>query len=328
MTGCSTTDKPIRIYMIGDSTMANKDISKGNPERGWGHVLKGFFSENVTIENHAVNGRSTKSFIDEGRWDVVQERLRPGDYLIIQFGHNDEKQDEKRHTEPGSTFDANLERFVLEARERGAIPILMNSIVRRNFAENPNAIANDDYRRAMTEGGGIETDSLFDTHGAYLESPRNVALKHDVAFIDMNSITHKLVESMGREGSKQLFMWVEPGVCEACPEGRQDNTHLNIKGARVVAGLAVDAIAQAVPELKRYVCHYDYVVATDGSGDFFTFQELLDSLRNSCDEQYKRVRFLAGKYSGENLRTDERINCYIDLDSGVTVTGITIDSQP
>ncbi|WP_288180115.1 rhamnogalacturonan acetylesterase, partial [Bacteroides sp. CAG:633] len=128
-------DKPaITIFMIGDSTMADKDLTGGNPERGWGQMLPGFLSEEIRVDNHAVNGRSTKSFIDEGRWDKVLSLLKKGDYVFIQFGHNDEKTDPKRHTDAGGgSFDANLKRFVTEARAKGAIPVLFNSIVRRNF---------------------------------------------------------------------------------------------------------------------------------------------------------------------------------------------------
>ena len=124
----------VTIFMIGDSTMANKKLEKENQERGWGQMLPIYLEGAVKVDNHAVNGRSSKSFIDEGRWDVVKEKIRPGDYVIIQFGHNDEKiKDEKRYTVPGASFDDNLRRFVTEAREKGATPIIMTSIVRRNF---------------------------------------------------------------------------------------------------------------------------------------------------------------------------------------------------
>jgi pectinesterase len=112
-------DNVITIFMIGDSTMANKDISNGKQERGWGMVLQCYFDDGIRIDNHAMNGRSSKSFITEGRWERVLEKMRPGDYVIIQFGHNDEKPKADRHTDPGSTFDYNLSKFVREARERG-----------------------------------------------------------------------------------------------------------------------------------------------------------------------------------------------------------------
>jgi pectinesterase len=135
-----TADRTITIFMIGDSTMANKPLEGGNQERGWGHVLGGYFSENIRVENHARNGRSSKSFIDEGLWEVVINKVKPGDYVFIQFGHNDEKADEKRHTDPGSTFDANLRRFVKETRAKGGIPVLFNAIVRRNFRNNKDCL--------------------------------------------------------------------------------------------------------------------------------------------------------------------------------------------
>lgn len=116
-------DKPVvTIFMIGDSTMANKKLDGGNPERGWGMVLPGFFSEDIKIDNHAANGRSSKSFISEGRWAKVISKVKKGDYVFIQFGHNDEKADSTRHTEPGTTFDDNLRRYVNETARKAASP--------------------------------------------------------------------------------------------------------------------------------------------------------------------------------------------------------------
>lgn len=278
------------IFMIGDSTMANKPTKDGNPERGWGQMLPGFLSDEIIVDNHAKNGRSSKSFIDEGLWDAVLEKIQPGDYVFIQFGHNDEKPKEDRHTDPGSTFDANLERFVIETRSKGGIPVLFNSIVRRNFgASDAAAVAaavNQDDAfyadpNAVTAVGTSEslpTARLIDTHGAYLDSPRNVAKKLNVPFVDMNLITKDLVERLGPEKSKSLFVWVEPNTIPAIPKGRQDNTHLNIHGARTITSITIDAIAEVVPELKPHVRHYDIVVAPDGSGDFFTLQEAVAAI--------------------------------------------------
>lgn len=273
-----TTDGTVTIFMIGDSTMANKSLHGGNQERGWGQVLGGFFSEDILVENHAKNGRSSKSFIDEGLWDVVIGRVKPGDYVFIQFGHNDEKADEKRHTDPGTTFDDNLRRFVKETRAKGGIPVLFNSIVRRNFQHNANAVAEDDFRKSELNNRAAEGDSLIDTHGKYLESPRNVANELNVPFVDMNRMTHDLVQKMGAEESKKLFMWIPEGVYAACPKGRQDNTHLNVYGARTIARLAVDEIVRKVPALASFVRYYDFVVAKDGSGDFFTIQEAIHAV--------------------------------------------------
>jgi pectinesterase len=275
------------IFMIGDSTMANKPTAKDNQERGWGQMLSGFFTDDIVVDNHAVNGRSSKSFIDEGRWDAVLGKIKPGDYVFIQFGHNDEKPKADRHTDPGSTFDANLRRFCEETRAKGGIPVLFNSIVRRNFFNNANAVTDDDLHGEKTTRATAEGDSLIETHiltaedGTkldYLASPRNVAAELGVPFVDMNRLTHDLVQGLGAEGSKSLYCWIPAGTNVASPNGREDNTHLNIHGARLIAGLTVDAIGEAVPALKPYIRHYDFVVAKDGSGDFFTVQEAINAV--------------------------------------------------
>jgi lysophospholipase L1-like esterase len=124
------------IFMIGDSTMADKPLIPENPERGWGQLLDSYFLPHVVIENHAANGRSSKSFRDEGRWKSVLDRMHHGDWVIIQFGHNDEKSDETRHTDPFTTYTKNLKRYVNEAREKGGLPILATPVARRNFDDS------------------------------------------------------------------------------------------------------------------------------------------------------------------------------------------------
>lgn len=248
----------ITVFMIGDSTMANKPLDKENQERGWGQMLPIYLEGAIKVDNHAVNGRSSKSFIDEGRWDKVREKIRPGDYVIIQFGHNDEKAKSlDRYTVPGGSFDANLKKFVSEAREKGATPILMNSIVRRNFPANGIAVAQTDDRQKTWKKGlenyPAEGDTLVDTHGDYRIAPRNVAEEMGVVFIDMNSLTHELVQGLGRDNSRSLFMWMPVGGYEFAPDGRIDNTHLNVLGGIIVSRLAVNAIAEKVPALKPYI---------------------------------------------------------------------------
>lgn len=268
-------DNAITIFMIGDSTMANKDISGDKQERGWGMMLKNCFSDEIVVDNHAVNGRSSKSFIDEGRWQKVLDKIKPGDYVFIQFGHNDEKPDTARHTEPGATFDENLRRFVREAREKGANPVLFNSVVRRSFAESKTAVTDDDLRSNSSKNL-VEGETLIDTHGAYLVSPRRVAEEMNVPFVDANRITHDLEQRLGREGSKKLHMIFGPGETPSLPEGRQDNTHYNINGAITVASLLADAVSEEVPALKKYLRKHDLTVAKDGSGRYFDIQNAVD----------------------------------------------------
>jgi len=244
------------IFIIGDSTAAQKDLSKGSPERGWGMALQQYFdAAYIVVDNHAVNGRSSKSFIDEGRWDKVLALIKPGDYVIIQFGHNDEKPQEARHTEPGSTFDYNLARYIRETREHGGIPVVMNPVVRRNFIQKVPANADDEALRNTTFADGanmIEGDSLVDTHGLYAVAPRDVAIRMNAHFVDATRITHDLEQGLGVEASKKLHMWYKPGEHPALPEGRQDNTHYNEYGASVVAGLLADALCEEIPLLKKY----------------------------------------------------------------------------
>lgn len=246
----------VTIFMIGDSTMANKPLDKENQERGWGQMLPLYFQGKVKIDNHAVNGRSSKSFVDEGRWAAVMEKIQPGDYVIIQFGHNDEKiKNKDRYTIPGSTFDEYLRNYVNDTRSKGGIPILMNSIVRRNFPASASIKSEDRDDNppvgptSDTEGGFI----LVDTHGDYLTAPRNVAAETGTVFIDMNKITHKLVQELGPTLSKDLYMWIPANTYEFCPKGKSDNTHLNVHGAIVVSRLAAQALAKEVPGLRQYV---------------------------------------------------------------------------
>lgn len=270
-------NEKITIFMIGDSTMANKDISGGKMERGWGMMLKNFFTEDVIVDNHALNGRSSKSFISEGHWQKVVEKIKPGDYVFIQFGHNDEKDDPKRHTDPGTTFDENLRKFVKETRMRGGIPVLFNSVVRRIFTNSKTAVADDDTR-SNSSADLVEGDTLVDTHSDYLLSPRNVARELDVPFVDANKITHDLEQGLGPDKSKKLHMWYLPNEVPSLPKGRQDNTHYNVYGAYVVAGLLADAVSDAVPELRQYRCKYDASVARDGSGLYFDLQTAVENV--------------------------------------------------
>ena len=253
----STTQKPTTIFIIGDSTAAKKDLSKGSPERGWGMALQCYFDEAfIRVDNHAQNGRSSKDFRDRGLWQKVLDKIQPGDYVIIQFGHNDEKKkDEKRYTIPGSTFDANLARYVNETREKGGIPILMNAVVRRNFSSKGVKGGDDEALRNTTfkDGGKAKEGSVLqDSHGRYATQPRVVADSMHVLFVDANKITHDLEQSLGVEESKKLHMWYLPGEHPALPEGRQDNTHYNIYGAHRVAALLAEALCQEIPLFTKY----------------------------------------------------------------------------
>jgi len=219
------SSQKVNLFLIGDSTMSDKEgTPEENPERGWGQLLPAFFSDAVEVHNHAVNGRSTKSFIDEGRWATVREELQSGDYVFIQFGHNDQKaNDPNRYTNPWTGYRRNLETFVRETRARGAYPVLFSSIVRRKFNEQ---------------------GTLVDTHGAYPFVARTVAEQLKVPFIDMQLLTEDYVNELGEEASKEIYLWVEAGNYKRFPDGKVDNTHLSLKGATAYARLVAEAIRQ------------------------------------------------------------------------------------
>ncbi|WP_372772672.1 rhamnogalacturonan acetylesterase [Mangrovibacterium sp.] len=222
------SEKHITIFTIGDSTMANKK-AEVYPETGWCQVAGNYFNETVTIKNHAMNGRSSKSFIDEGRWTHVLDSLQKGDFVFIQFGHNDQKaQDTTRHTLPFETYSENLIKFIQETRDKGAYPVLFTSIVRRKFGED---------------------GKLTDTHGDYPIATRKVAAELNVPLIDLQTLTEAFVNRLGDTESKNVYLWTEPN--EHFPEGRKDDTHLSFDGANIVAQLAIEAITETIPELSK-----------------------------------------------------------------------------
>jgi lysophospholipase L1-like esterase len=216
--GFQIQKRPVHIFIIGDSTMADKD-PKAEPERGWGQALQSVFNDSAKVSNHAVNGRSSKSFIDEGRWQAVLDSMQAGDYVIIQFGHNDEKTDSARHTDPFTTYKSNLERFIKDARAKNAFPILCTPIVRRKFDDK-----------------GI----LTDTHGDYPDAVRQAAKEMKVPLLDLQLKTKKLVSELGTEKSKALFLYAAAGAYPNRPGGVQDDTHLNPEGAMAVARMAAE----------------------------------------------------------------------------------------
>jgi lysophospholipase L1-like esterase len=225
----------IVVYTIGDSTMANKD-TVGNPERGWAMMLQPFFDENyVIVENHARNGRSSKSFFDEGRWQTVLDQLKPGDYVFIQFGHNDQKIDDpKRYTDPEILFREFLTMYVNETRAKGANPVLLTQVARRKF-----------------ESGGERVPPV-NTHGEYAEAVREVAKTLNVPLIDVDLKSRERLFREGTENSKRLYMWLEPGQAAKFPEGLKDDTHLNEYGAQQVAQMVVSGMREVnLPIIKH-----------------------------------------------------------------------------
>jgi lysophospholipase L1-like esterase len=207
------------LHLIGDSTMADKVKEPANPETGWGQALPAWLKESAHVVNYAMNGRSTKSFIDEGRWAKVVAALQPGDFVIIQFGHNDEKADKPAvYAAPRGAYQENLRRFVRESRDRGATPILATPVARRKWSE---------------------AGELVDTHGDYPAALRAVAEAEKVPLLEMNKLTTELERGHGVEGSKRLHLYYAGGVYARWKEPAKDDTHYSEYGAARVAALAV-----------------------------------------------------------------------------------------
>lgn len=210
------------LYLAGDSTMANKPLDL--PERGWGMALGAFFQDPATVQNHAMNGRSTLSFITEGRWQKIVAALQPGDAVIIQFGHNDEKIEKTGvGTDVKTAFPDNLRRFVRDVRAKGATAILATPVCRRKFDAN---------------------GKLVPTHGAYPDAIRRVAVEEKVPLLELENATETWLQAEGDETTKKYFMWIEPGRFSKIPEGAKDNTHFVAAGAEKVASLAVAQIRE------------------------------------------------------------------------------------
>lgn len=219
--------RKIKIWLIGDSTMSVKEV-KAYPETGWGMPFAYFFDSTVEVDNRAKNGRSTKTFISENLWQHVADNLKEGDYVFIQFGHNDEsKEKTERYTTP-EQYKSNLKRFIIETRNKKAVPVLLSPVSRRYFDS---------------------TGRIRETHGIYSKLVEQVAIELNVPFIDLDTKSRELYQKLGPETSKLLFLQLQPNEHPNYPEGKNDNTHFSELGARKIAQIVLTEIRTLLPEL-------------------------------------------------------------------------------
>ena len=215
----------VRIFWAADSTVQTNDITT-YPQTGIGQVFSLYVREGVTVCNHAKNGRSTKSFMDEGRLAVIAGQIGAGDFLFIQFGHNDEKtEDPARYTEPYSTYMENLETYIRVAQKHDACPVLITPLERRCFV--------DDRHLGMG------------AHSDYVAAMKHTAEKNHVALVDLYSMSRCALKKAGEPESRRWYMYFDANVYKNYPEGKKDNTHLRHEGAVMYAGL----IAKGLYEL-------------------------------------------------------------------------------
>ena len=211
----------MRIFICGDSTAATYTPAEA-PITGWGQMLSEFVGD-IPVENRAMGGRSTKSFLSEGRLQRIETEMQAGDLLLIQFTHNDTSDLVWRHTDPWTSFYHNLEIYVDTALLRQARPVLLTPICRRYWRDG----------------------ALIPSHGDYPDVIRMLAMQRRVPLIDMYEKSVALVRSLGDEESRKLYMYVEKGMYPAYPDGNADDTHTQRAGAEAYARMVAD-------ELKRY----------------------------------------------------------------------------
>ncbi|MEH7336224.1 rhamnogalacturonan acetylesterase [Neobacillus drentensis] len=220
----NTHKNRITVYLAGDSTVSNYEDSLA-PRAGWGQVFDRFLDDKIIVKNEASSGRSSKSFIDEGRLASILNQIEKGDYLFIQFGHNDEKvEDPTRYTEPFSTYKSYLKQYIDGARAKGAIPVLVTPVERRRFTEE-----------------GIARDS----HGDYPAAMKELGLEENVPVIDLTAKSKALFQELGPEGTKDLFLFLDAGEHVNYPNGVQDNTHFQEAGAEAIARLIPEGIEES-----------------------------------------------------------------------------------
>ena len=214
----------IHIFWAGDSTVATNKASPF-PQTGIGQAFDRYTAMDVAVCNYAVNGRSTKSFIDESRLATIYDEITKGDFLFIQFGHNDEKKnDPSRYTDPHGEFIVNLGKFVNVARNKGAFPVFITSVERRLFDEN----------------GKLKPSE----HTEYVRGMKEAAEKFDVPVVDLFTMSREFLEREGDEPSKKYYMNLAPGEADWAPEGKVDNSHLKYEGAMLYAGMIAKGLLE------------------------------------------------------------------------------------
>ena len=222
--------KKIKIFIAGDSTASIKE-TKAYPETGWGMPFVYFWDSTVTVINKAKNGRSTKSFRNEGLWKQILDESSEGDYVLIQFGHNDEVPT-KANATTEAEFRNNLTVFISEARSKKLNAVFLTPVARRKFDS---------------------TGKIAGTHDVYSQIIREVAAKEMVPLIDMDKKGQQLYQQMGVENSKLLFLQLKPGEHPNHPEGKEDNTHFSELGARLIAQIVLKEIKELKLDLAERI---------------------------------------------------------------------------
>jgi len=225
--------KKTKIYLIGDSTMCLYEPARA-PLTGWGMPFANFFNSDIEIDNRAKGGRSTRTFLSENRWQPIADSLQEGDYVMMQFGHNDEAKEEKykdRYT-PVPDYKTNLIKFITETKAKGAYPVIITPVTRMGFDKD---------------------GKQKETHIEYTAACYEVAAAQNVPLIDLDKMSRALLQELGPENAKLLYMQIAPGENPIYPDGQKDNTHFNDFGARRIAELVLKGVRENVPALAEKI---------------------------------------------------------------------------
>lgn len=217
----------ITLYIAGDSTVTDQS---NEPWAGWGQMLPSFFKQGVAVANHAESGRALYSFRGEKRFDKILSRIHPGDYLFVQFGHNDQKNN-KEGAGPFTTYKADMEDFIAKIREKGARPVLVSPMERRRWS------------------GGEPGQTLTD----YAQAVRLVGREQGVPVIDLHAMSLKFYAAMGEEGSRRAFVHYPANTFPNQGPALKDDTHHNVYGAYELARCIVEGIREQMPELAQHL---------------------------------------------------------------------------
>lgn len=256
-----------KIIIAGDSTAADYPPERA-PQIGWGQVLGFYLSDEVTIDNRAVNGRSTKSYIDEGKWAALMETVSPGDLVLISFGHNDSRDDApERYAAADGAYRDNLVRFADDVSEAGGVPLILSSAARRLW----------------------EGPAMVETHGLYRLNAELAAEESDAAYIDLAQLSLAYFETLGIDETREDFFWMTPeeladqlpGHLERYPNGIEDNTHFKETGACGVARVIALALTDALPAAGEFVQNDAF---SDELGETGRPEDVLTCAENAMSE--------------------------------------------
>lgn len=232
LTSCASSLKYTSIYIAGDSTAQTYEESRDGLIKGWGQMLPLFLDEKIKVDNRAIGGRSTKTFISEGRWEKLVSDLKPGDFVFIQFGHNDASTRPDRHASYDD-YRVNLIRMIEDARAKKANPVLLTSVVMRTFVN-----------------GNLVDDRLK----GYPVITREVAKAYNVPMLDINLKSRDFITMLGDKGSIPYYRWLDAGIDHKKPDGIKDDTHMMEKGAKKIAEFVTESIKeQKIKGLSNHV---------------------------------------------------------------------------